>query len=158
MKARCAKACEVGIRGGERVASRTLRAGETTTFRLKADDIRLLYPRNRRRVQVELGAADRTGHDRVVKRTYAVRVIRRPIRSFKVGPSHDFAMGSRAGNPAVGRLVNALLEGLASGAIRSERALIRRYRPAPGSSMTTTAGSTPRSATRSSRPRWSRSR
>ena len=127
-KARCAKACEVGIRGGERVASRTLRAGETTTFRLKAGDIRLLYPRNRRRIQVELGAADRAGHDRVVKRTYAVRVIRRPIRSFKVAPSHDFAMGSRAGNRAVGRLVNALLEGLASGAIRSERALIRRYK------------------------------
>ncbi|MDA0169269.1 hypothetical protein OJ998_09245 [Solirubrobacter taibaiensis] len=126
-RARCAKACEVGVRSGNRIAARTLRAGETTTFRLKAGDIRLLYPRNRRRVQVELGAADRSGHDRVVKRTFTVRVIRRPIRSFKVGPSHDFVMGSRAGNRAVGRLVNALLEGLASGDIRTERELIRRY-------------------------------
>lgn len=126
-KARCAIECEVGLRAG-RGTSRTLRAGETATLRLKLVDLRLLYPRSKRRLTIELGAADRFGQATVEKRTFRVRVDRRPLGAFRVGPSHDFAMGTRAGNRAVGRFVNRLIDGLAKREIRSERELIRRYK------------------------------
>jgi transposase len=58
--------------------------------------------------------------------TVRVRVLDRPLRSFRVGARHDFAMFSRAGDRAVGRLVNALIERLAAGA--PFRELVRRYR------------------------------
>ena len=55
------------------------------------------------------------------------------LGSFKVGPRHDFAMFSRAGDRAVGRMVNAMIDGLASG--WSYRTLAREYdkSPRPGS-------------------------
>ena len=61
------------------------------------------------------------------KRTYRVRVIQRSMRAFRVGPSRRFASGSRAGDRAVGQLVNAMLEGLHTREIRTERELQRRY-------------------------------
>jgi hypothetical protein len=56
-----------------------------------------------------------------------VRVPRRPLRSFLVRPNADFAMFSKAGDRAVARFVNGLIEGLASGAIATKRELVRRF-------------------------------
>ncbi len=126
---RCAKPCDVRLSAHRSFTSdtRALPAGRTTRLRLRFTDIRVLYPRDPHVAKVELAVADRTGHVQRTQRTYRVRVIQRSMRAFRVGPSRRFGTGSRAGDQAVGRLVNALLEGLQTREIRTERELQRRY-------------------------------
>ena len=126
---RCAKPCDVRLSAHRSFTSdtRALPAGRTTRLRLRFTDIRVLYPHDPHVAKVELAVGDRTGHVQRTQRTYRVRVIQRSMRAFRVGPSRRFGTGSRAGDQAVGRLVNALLEGLQTREIRTERELQRRY-------------------------------
>ena len=126
---RCAKPCDVRLSAHRSFTSdtRVLPAGRATRLRLRFHDIQVLYPRDPHVAKVELAVADRAGRVQRIKRTYRVRVIQRSMRAFRVGPSRRFATGSRAGDRAVGRLVNALLEGLHTREIRTERELQRRY-------------------------------
>jgi len=86
---------------------------------------RLQAKPGKRRLHVEVTVADAAGNVTTQTGVVAVRVIGRPLRSFKVGPSHSFEMFSRAGDRAVGRVVNGVIERLASGA--SYRAIERFY-------------------------------
>ncbi|MDA0169271.1 hypothetical protein OJ998_09255 [Solirubrobacter taibaiensis] len=126
---RCAKPCDVRLSAHRSFTSdtRALPAGRTTRLRLRFTDIQVLYPRDPHVAKVELAVADRAGHVQRTKRTYRVRVIQRSMRSFRVGPSRKFGTGSRAGDRAVGRLVNTMLEGLHTREIRTERELRRKY-------------------------------
>jgi hypothetical protein len=56
-----------------------------------------------------------------------VRVLDRPIRLFKVRLDHDFEMFSAAGNRAVTRFVNDIIERLARGELKTYRAFRRPY-------------------------------
>jgi hypothetical protein len=103
-------------------------AGVRTTVRLRGSSglaQSLLLRTRDHRLRVRLEVADQAGN--LVRRSAVVRVrvLSRPLRSFKVGPRHDFAMFSRAGDRAVGRMVNDLIDGLASG--WSYRTLVRAY-------------------------------
>ena len=125
---RCSEACEVLLEAGDRSAvRRTLAAGEAATLRLKVIDRRLLYPRSARKLRLRLFAADPSANEVHRASTFRVRVIRRPLRSFRVGPSHSFHMFSKRGDRLVGALVNSLIDGLAAHRIRSRAELIRRY-------------------------------
>lgn len=132
-RVRCSKACTArfewpglwnGPWYGEAVE---LPPGVTKTVRLRADDERFLSPRHSGRLRVALVVTDRAGNVVRQPRIYRLRVVRPPLRSFRVGPSHSFSMFTRAGDRAVGRLVNALLDGLADKTIASERALRARW-------------------------------
>jgi hypothetical protein len=58
--------------------------------------------------------------------TLRVRVLKPPIRTFEVAPRHRFDMESRAGDRAIARLVNDIIETVARGRV-SDRTLERRY-------------------------------
>ncbi|RKQ88189.1 hypothetical protein C8N24_6230 [Solirubrobacter pauli] len=132
-RVRCSKACSARLQWaglwngpwyGEPVE---LPPGVTKAVRLTAGDERFLSPRHSGRLRVTLVVTDRAGNVFRQPRTYRLKVVRPPLRSFRVGPSHSFEMFTRAGDRAVGRLVNALLDGLADNTIKSERALRARW-------------------------------
>lgn len=135
VRVRCSEACDarLGLRGDDyryEGAVRALAAGRSTTlrFRVSPDTARrLLVRRSARRQRLELLVTDRAGNVVRRTRTLAVRLVHPPLRTFKVGPRHSFAMSTRAGDRAVGRLVNALIEGLAAGTLDRQRALERRF-------------------------------
>ena len=125
----CSEACDVRVQidVGDAIA-RSIPARRRTTVRLRGSSglaQTLLLRVRDRRLRVRLEVADRAGN--LVRRSAVVRVrvLSRPLRSFKVGTRHDFAMFSRAGDRAVGRMVNDLIDGLAAG--WSFRTLVRAY-------------------------------
>jgi len=132
-RVRCSKPCTARLRwpglwNGPWYGEATdLATAQTGTVRLRANDERFLSPRHSGRLRVALVVTDRAGNVYQQGHTYRLRVVRPPLRSFKVPPSHPFSMYTSAGDRAVARVVNALLEGLADGTIRSERALRSRY-------------------------------
>ena len=117
----------VQVAVGDAVA-RSVAAGTRTTVRLRGSSglaQSLLVRTGDHRLRVRLEVTDAAGN--LVRRSarVRVRVLAVPLRSFKVGPRHDFAMFSQAGDRAVGRMVNAMIDGLASG--WSYRTLVREY-------------------------------
>ena len=83
--------------------------------------------RRARRPRIEVLATDRAGNVARVARTVRVRIVPRPLISFRVAPDHEFEMFTRAGDRAVARLVNELITALAAKEIDSVRDLRRRY-------------------------------
>ncbi len=127
VRIRCSEACDVRL---ERTkffyAARSLAAGQTVTVVLRTSES-LAPPQGMRRIPVVLLVTDRAGNPARSSRTLRVRVVEVPLRSFKVDPDAGFAMFTTAGDRAVAGFVNALIEGLASGAIHSQGELRRRY-------------------------------
>jgi hypothetical protein len=132
-RVRCSKPCTArmrwpGLWNGPWYGEATeLAAAQMGTVRLRANDERFLYPRHPGRLRVALVVTDRAGNVYQQAHTYHLRVVRPPLGSFKVPTSHSFSMFTSAGDHAVARLVNSLLDGLAGGSIHSERALRSRY-------------------------------
>lgn len=124
---RCSEACVVRVDFAGEVVVRELEAGRPTTFRIGIVANSLLGRPGRRALSLALLVADRAGNVTRRSQTVLVRVVRRPLRSFKVSEDHDFSMYTKAGNRAMARLVNSLIEGLAAKTIRSERQLRRAY-------------------------------
>ena len=132
---RCSEACDAllsltvpGVAADS--VNLSLRAGTRRTLELAAWRLApsLLTRPGLRRVRVDVVVADRAGNVAHRSRTLRVRVIERPLRSFKVPADQSFSMFSRAGDRAVAGLVNALIEALAGATIRTQTALDRRYR------------------------------
>jgi hypothetical protein len=73
---------------------------------------------------LEVLVTDRANNVARERQRVRFRVIERPILSYLVGPNRDFAMFSKAGNRAIGRLVNELIRSAAA----REGGLRRRYR------------------------------
>jgi hypothetical protein len=133
---RCSEACDVRVRllhGVDEVLASVARAVTANRrvilpLRIRADiALLLLADRTARRPRLEVLASDRVGNLARASGRLRIRIDDPPLLDFLVGPRHDFAMFSAVGNRAVGRLVNALITGLASGAIDSRRALRRRF-------------------------------
>ena len=135
---RCSEACDARVRlvdrrtGAEMVSVvRNLEADRETTVRLKAPHYfaaQLLLHKRARRPRLEVLVTDRAGNVSRRSRTVTVRVVDRPLLSFQVADDHYFAMFTRAGDRAVGRLVNSLIAALAAGEIENFRDLRHRYR------------------------------
>lgn len=134
---RCSEACDVRVRIIDRTADdrvidgtdRAVPAGRRVLLRFSTDwpfAYRVLTERRARRPRLELLVADRAGNTVRRSRTLHVRVVDRPILGFLVGPDHSFSMYTRAGDRAVGRLVNALIRAVASGNV-SQRELRHRF-------------------------------
>jgi hypothetical protein len=126
LRLRCDETCDVRLQAGsEESVARTVAAGRSVTIRLRAAAD--LLTAGDKRIALKLLVADRAGN--VVRRGYTVRVrvLERPIRSFKVSLDHDFEMFSAAGNRAVARFVNNMIDRLASGTLDTRRAFRRPY-------------------------------
>ena len=133
-RVRCSEACDarLAFTGGEDdrgTVSRALEAGRTGALRLRASDalqFELIAGRAARRLRVALLVTDRAGN--LVRRSVAlrVRVLTPPLRTLKVPLSRNFWMDTPAGNRAVARLVNDMIETIARGHV-SSAALSKRY-------------------------------
>ena len=123
---RCSAACDARVDIGLSSVVRSLAAGRSAQLGVTLTGLSA-HPGNRR-FRVHLTVADRAGN--VVRRssTLRVRVLRRPLRSFKVAPDHDFASCTRGGNRRLGQLVNSIIEGLADGSLKSAGAIRRAWR------------------------------
>ncbi len=123
---RCSEACDVRLEVGGYSRVRSLPAGRTVKLGVLFGGL-ASHPGNRR-FRVRLTVSDRAGN--VVRRasTLRIRVIRRPLRSFKVAPDHDFATCTRGGNRRLGQLVNSIIEGLADGSLNSAWTIRRTWR------------------------------
>jgi hypothetical protein len=134
----CSEACDARVRLvdpdiGFPLESivRELPAGVTTIVRLKTPGHvgrEMLKSRRARRPRIEVLVTDRAGNLARSARRVRFRIVDRPLLSFLVGPKHDFLMYTRAGDRAVGRVVNSLIRALAAGEIGSFQELHRRYR------------------------------
>ncbi|MDA0169272.1 hypothetical protein OJ998_09260 [Solirubrobacter taibaiensis] len=122
----CEEACDARIEvDSETYAVRALGAGEQTAVRLST---RLDIGRaGDRRVAFRIIAGDRAGNVTRRRASVRVRVLDRPIRSFKVALDHDFGMFSAAGDRAVARFVNDMIDRLARGELKTYRAFRRLY-------------------------------
>ncbi|HEY6892481.1 MAG TPA: hypothetical protein VI300_32045 [Solirubrobacter sp.] len=134
-RVRCSEACDARLAfpGGEEDrgnVSRALAAGRTGTLRLRASDAlqyALVVTRGtRRNLRLALLVTDRAGN--LVRRSSIVRVriLKPPIRTLKVRVGRNFWMDTPAGNRAVARLVNDMIETIARGHVSSQ-ALAKRY-------------------------------
>ena len=123
---RCDEACDARVEvDSETYAARALGSGEQAVVRLP---LRLDIGRaGDRRVAFRIIVADRAGNVTRRRAGVRVRVLDRPIRLFKVRLDHDFAMFSAAGNRAVARFVNDMIERLARGELKTYRAFRRPY-------------------------------
>ncbi|MDA0161237.1 hypothetical protein OM076_13240 [Solirubrobacter ginsenosidimutans] len=133
-RVRCSEACDarLAFAGGENDRgniSQALEPGATETLRLRASDelqYELIAGRAARRLRLTLLVTDRAGN--LVRRSVAlrVRVLEPPIRTLKVPLGRKFGMETPAGNRAVARLVNDMIETIARGHV-SSAALSKRY-------------------------------
>jgi hypothetical protein len=125
---RCSEACDVRltVRGEE--VTRELPAGRTVTLRYRASAyLGELLLRRSRPLRVALVVTDRAGNVVRSSRQLQVRVVRRPLRSYKVGPGHDFGFDTAAGNRAAVRFVNSLIDRLAARSVRGTRAVATAF-------------------------------
>jgi len=141
---RCSEACDARlafdpreVRDGEvdtgdigvSAVAGAVEAGRATDLRLRASDwlqwALITHPQIRR-LPLRLVVTDRAGN--VVRRsvTLRVRVRKPPVRTFKIALGHRFYMETRAGDRAVARMVNDIIETVARGHV-SDAALERRY-------------------------------
>jgi hypothetical protein len=144
VRVRCAEACDARAQfaltaaqrdaiegdendGGSVVAA--VPAGRETVLRLRASDslryVLIVSPRTRR-LRAQVVVTDRAGNVTRRAATLHVRLLRPPLRTFRVSPRHKFGMETPAGDRAIGRLVNDMLETVARGHV-TDRALERRY-------------------------------
>jgi hypothetical protein len=134
---RCSEACDVRVRvldrrtGAEMGAiARALPGGRRMTAQVRIPRLwanSVLLSKRAQRPRLEVLATDRAGNVARLARTVHIRVVDRPILSFRIAPDHDFAMFTRAGNRAVAQLVNGLITALGTGEIKSFRDLRGRY-------------------------------
>jgi hypothetical protein len=134
-RVRCSEACDARLvfAGGEEDrgnVSQALLAGRSGTLRLRASDAleyELVVTRGaQRNLRLTLLVTDRAGT--LVRRSAVVhvRILRPPIRTLKVRVGRNFWMDTPAGNRAVARLVNDMIETIARGHV-SSAALAKRY-------------------------------
>jgi len=132
----CSEACDASVRltdGTDFVlaeSGRELAGGRRTTLTLRVKGfvaVQMLAYRRLRHPRLEVLVTDRAGNVALQRATVAFRIVDRPLLDYRVGPNHDFAMFSKAGDRAVGGLVNSLITSLARGTIKSERELRRRF-------------------------------
>jgi hypothetical protein len=123
---RCSEACDARLEVAGFSSVLSLPVGRTTAFHAVSSGLET-HP-GRRRFRMRLTVSDRAGN--VVRRssTLTVRVLRRPLRSFKVAPNHDFATCTKGGNRRLGQLVNSIIDGLADKSLGSAREIRRAWR------------------------------
>ena len=124
--ARCDEACDVRVEMGSGVHTvRALAAGERSTVRHAFSVANARVGINRESFRIIV--SDRAGNTVTRSERIRVRVPNASIRSFKVGLRHDFWMVDAAGNRAVARFVNGLIDRLARDGFRTRAAYRRSF-------------------------------
>jgi hypothetical protein len=129
---RCSEACVARVDFNGSVVVRDLAAGEQTSFAMGLAGGSLLARPGLRKLRLEVLVADRAGNLTRRSQTVRVRVLRRPLRSFKVAANHNLATCTKAGNRKLVALVNSIIDGLADKSLRNARDIRRAWRTGVG--------------------------